>query len=242
MHGPTNPAVDPRVALRETRAVLARIEAGRLRPTTPFALSHAIVSTLARSQEEYVETMTSEVWRLEQTLTGGRVDDAEHFLKELFRARHGLLAVRTMAAMDGAIYARMAKLSRIPPDARPRVADITDRFERVRSPADGEREYLQGVIEFYRTTLTTKVALIGQAQNLEVRRLTEASYAQNEEIKRISAWAAILFAPTLIGTVYGMNFRHMPELHWAYGYPAALVLMALSSVLLYLLFKRRSWL
>src|SRR6202007_2148629 len=129
----------------------------------------------------------------------------------------------------------------IPPDARPRVADITDQLERVRSLADGEREYLQGVIEFYRTTLTTKVALISQAQNLEVKRLTEASYAQNEEIKRISAWAAILFAPTLIGTVYGMNFRHMPELHWAYGYPAALVLMALSSVLLYLLFKRRSW-
>jgi magnesium transporter len=74
------------------------------------------------------------------------------------------------------------------------------------------------------------------------QRLTEASYTQNQEIQRISAWAAILFAPTLIGTVYGMNFDHMPELHWVVGYPLALVLMALKSVGLYAVFKRRGWL
>ncbi|MDX6247395.1 MAG: magnesium transporter [Kribbellaceae bacterium] len=42
---------------------------------------------------------------------------------------------------------------------------------------------------------------------------------QNEEVKRISSWAAILFAPTLVASVYGMNFTHMPELHWVAGYP-----------------------
>jgi hypothetical protein len=45
------------------------------------------------------------------------------------------------------------------------------------------------------------------------RQLTEASLAQNEEVKKISAWAAVLFAPTLVGTIYGMNFDHLPELH-----------------------------
>ena len=108
--------------------------------------------------------------------------------------------------------------------------------------ADGEKEYLQGVIEFYQTVLTINAALVGQAQNVEVKRLTEASYAQNEEIKKISAWAAIFFAPTLIGTIYGMNFDHMPELHWVFGYPAALILMLLLSVALYVVFKRRRWL
>jgi magnesium transporter len=242
VHGPINPAVDPEVALRETRAVLARVEAGRLRPTTPFALSYAIVSALTRNQEEYIETVTSEVWQLEQRATGGRVGDPEEFLNELFRARHGLLAVRTMGAQGAAIYGRMAALPRISPEGRRLVADMADQLERVRGVADGEREYLQGVIEFYQTTLTINAALIGQAQNEEVKRLTEASYAQNEEIKKISAWAAIFFAPTLIGTVYGMNFRNMPELHWAFGYPAALVLMVLASVALYLVFKRRGWL
>jgi hypothetical protein len=52
-----------------------------------------------------------------------------------------------------------------------------------------------------------------------MRHLTGASLTQNEEVKRISAWAAILFAPTLVGNIYGMNFDYMPELGWRYGYP-----------------------
>ncbi len=74
------------------------------------------------------------------------------------------------------------------------------------------------------------------------QRLTEARLGQNEEVKRISSWAAILFAPTLVGTVYGMNFTHMPELDWRLGYPWALLLMLLVSVVLYAVFKRRGWL
>lgn len=71
--------------------------------------------------------------------------------------------------------------------------------------------------------------------------LTEVSNNQNEEVKKISAWAAILFAPTLVGTVYGMNFENVPELKWELGYPLALALMALLGVALYLQFKRRNW-
>jgi magnesium transporter len=75
-----------------------------------------------------------------------------------------------------------------------------------------------------------------------MKALTEASYVQNEEVKKISAWAAILFAPTLIGTVYGMNFEHMPELGWVHGYPFAILLMAVVCVTLHTVFKRRGWL
>ena len=242
VHGPINPAVPPQAAERETDAVLARIESGRLRPATPFDLSYAIVSALARNQEDYIETVTTDVWRLEQRVTSGRVADPEDFLNELFRARHGLLAVRTMGALGGATYGRITKLRHIDADAQPLVSDMADQFERVRAVADGQREYLQGVIEFYQTVLTIKSTLVGQAQNEEVKRLTEASYTQNEEIKKISAWAAIFFAPTLIGTVYGMNFDHMPELHWTIGYPLALAVMLLSSALLYGAFRRRGWL
>ena len=52
--------------------------------------------------------------------------------------------------------------------------------------------------------------------------MTATSLAQNEEVKRISAWAAIFFAPSLVASVYGMNFQHMPELTWQLGYPFAL--------------------
>lgn len=68
---------------------------------------------------------------------------------------------------------------------------------------------------------------MAQRQNDETQRLTETSLQQNEEVKKISSWAAILFAPTLVGTVYGMNFVHMPELGWRYGYPMAIALMLL---------------
>jgi magnesium transporter len=75
-----------------------------------------------------------------------------------------------------------------------------------------------------------------------MQRMTAASYGQNEDLKKISAWAAIFFAPSLIGTVYGMKFEHMPELGWTLGYPLALTAMALAAVVLYVVFKRIKWL
>ncbi|MFX7824752.1 CorA family divalent cation transporter, partial [Acinetobacter baumannii] len=61
---------------------------------------------------------------------------------------------------------------------------------------------------------------------LVTHRQTETSLEQNEQVKKISGWAAILFGPSLIGAIYGMNFKYMPELNWTFGYPMALVLMA----------------
>jgi CorA-like Mg2+ transporter protein len=105
--------------------------------------------------------------------------------------------------------------------------DVQDHALRAEEQADAFRALLQNILSVNLT--------------LETKALTEASHAQNEQVKRISAWAAILFAPTVIGTIYGMNFEHMPELGWRFGYPSALALMVLFSVSLYLIFKRRRW-
>ncbi len=72
--------------------------------------------------------------------------------------------------------------------------------------------------------------------------LALVSVAQNEQMRTISAWAATLAVPTLVGTIYGMNFAHMPELHWAYGYPLALGVMAVVGTTVNLLFRRSGWL
>ena len=112
--------------------------------------------------------------------------------------------------------------------------DVADHATTATERVAGFRQSLSDI-------LAVNATLVNQAQNEEVRRLTEASYAQNEEVKRISAWAAIIFAPTLVGTIYGMNFD-MPELHWAIGYPFALALMVIISVGLWLVFRRRGWL
>jgi len=113
--------------------------------------------------------------------------------------------------------------------------DVQDHAVRIVERVDGFRVLLQNI-------LTVNATLIGQRQSEETQHLTQASLTQNEEVKRISAWAAILFAPTLVGTVYGMNFDHMPELSWQLGYPFALSLMFVVSVALYVVFKRRGWL
>lgn len=76
---------------------------------------------------------------------------------------------------------------------------------------------------------------------LETKRLSEVAIDQTEQTKKISAWAAILFTPSLVAGVYGMNFRRMPELLWGYGYPFALSLMLILCMGLYTVFKRRDW-
>ncbi len=116
-----------------------------------------------------------------------------------------------------------------------RLRDVLDHTMRVVDRGDSFRQLLQNA-------LTTHSTLVAQRQNDEMRRLTETSLTQSEEVKKISSWAAILFAPTLVGTIYGMNFRVMPELKWEYGYPFALALMVGMGFGLYFVFKKRGWL
>ncbi|WP_189962057.1 magnesium/cobalt transporter CorA [Streptomyces violascens] len=72
--------------------------------------------------------------------------------------------------------------------------------------------------------------------------LAQVSVRQNDDMRKISAWAAMAAVPTMVAGVYGMNFDHMPELHWWWGYPAVILLMVVLEISLYRLFKRRGWL
>ena len=113
--------------------------------------------------------------------------------------------------------------------------DVLDHTIRVVERGDAFRQLLQNA-------LTVHSTLVAQRQNDETRRLSETGLAQSEEVMKISSWAAILFAPTLVGTIYGMNFTHMPELNWTFGYPFAIALMIAMGFGLYTVFKRRNWL
>jgi len=106
--------------------------------------------------------------------------------------------------------------------------DVEDHVERLISRADSFRDILQNA-------LTLDGTLTANRQN-------EASAQQNEQVKKISSWAAIFFAPSFVAGVYGMNFDHMPELHWTLGYPLAIAMMAATAALMYTIFKRKGWL
>ena len=68
------------------------------------------------------------------------------------------------------------------------------------------------------------------------------SVAQNEHMKRITAWAGMIAVPTMIAGIYGMNFTNLPELKWSFGYPLVLAVMATVCLLLYRAFRRNDWL
>jgi magnesium transporter len=212
VHGPLNPAVNPEVALRETGAVLNRLQAGRLHPASSLELSYTIVSAVARNHEGFVATVAREIGLLEQRVMASDVGDPERFLEELFRARHGLIAVRTMAALSREIYGRMATLTRfVPQEGQPLVADLVDQFDRVRGVADGQREFLQGVIEFYQTRTDTKMTIAAE---------------------RLAVIAAVTLPITALSSIYGMNVIVNNRTHLGHLAVVLAVMAAMSAALL----------
>ena len=117
----------------------------------------------------------------------------------------------------------------------PAIRDVDDHARRIVEKVDAFRPTLE-------SALTVHSTMVDQENNEAMRRMAEFGLQQNEQVKKVSGWAAILFAPTLVGTIYGMNFEHMPELEWVFGYPMALGLMVATSVTLYAVFKGRGWL
>jgi magnesium transporter len=220
VHGPLDPEVIPELAFRETSAARRRIEAGRLRPTGSFELSHAIVSAMTRHQEEFLGILALEVGLLEQRVIAEEKEDPEEFLEELFRARHGLIAVRTMAALSREIYARLASLTRfVPAEGQPLVADITDQFERITAMADGETEFLQAVIEFHQAMTNTKMTIAAE---------------------RLAVIAAVTLPVTAISSVYGMNLIVNESTHWVQLAVVLAVMVTMSGILLRWA-KRQGW-
>ncbi|WP_405905930.1 magnesium and cobalt transport protein CorA [Streptomyces sp. NBC_00828] len=143
-------------------------------------------------------------------------------------------ATRPLVGMLHALMAGFAKY-RTDEELQRYLRDVADHVTHTSERVDGFRQALTDI-------LTVNATLVTQQQNAEMRALAEAGFEQNEEIKKISSWAAILFAPTLVGTIYGMNFEDMPELGWSFGYPFAIGLMGVVCVSLYVIFKRRDWL
>ena len=200
----------------------------------PEAVLYAILDAVVDGYAPVVAGLQNDIDEIETEVFSGapgvsrRIYELTREVIEFQRATRPLLGMLRGLSAGFEKYNTDGELQRY-------LRDVTDHATVVVERADGFRQLLGNI-------LTVNATLVSQEQNEEMRNLTQASYAQNEEIKKVSAWAAILFAPTLIGTVYGMNFDHMPELHWVGGYPFALSLMMLTCAGLYTIFKRRGWL
>ena len=199
----------------------------------PEAVLYAIVDEIVDAYGPVLAGLENDVDEIETDVFRG-APSASRRIYELSREIIDFQrATRSLALMLDGLAAGFAKYQ-VDEELQRYLRDVADHNTLIVERLDGQRQLLQNI-------LTVNATLVGQQQNEEMRALTQASYQQNEEVKKISAWAAILFAPTLIGTIYGMNFEHMPELNWFHGYPFALGLMAITCGSLYVLFRRRNW-
>jgi magnesium transporter len=182
---------------------------------------YAILDFIVDNYMPVLETVNAEVEAIEDHVLEATLNQAE--VRRLYVLRRDLLRLRNAAASFVDVCRRLehAEVMAIDPEMHPLFRDVSDHVHRVRDQIDTLREVLAFAFE---ASLMT-----GQAQQTMITR-------------RLAAWAAILAVPTAVAGIYGMNFEHMPELKWTYGY--FLVVGAIAAVCfgLYLRFRKAGWL
>ncbi|MGE0257049.1 MAG: magnesium/cobalt transporter CorA [Alphaproteobacteria bacterium] len=187
----------------------------------PGYVLYALMDFVVDQYLPVVQQLEEDVQALEEAIFA-RTGRSE-ITARTYRLRRDALQLRRAISPLIEVCTRLMRfdLPVIREDARPFFQDVFDHVLRLDEAIDMQRELLT-------TGLEAHLALM--------------SVDQNEHMKRLTAWAAIVAVPTLIAGIYGMNFRHMPELVWAYGYYASLAVMAGLSVGLYVAFRRSGWL
>jgi magnesium transporter len=194
----------------------------------PLAVLYGILDLVVDGYNPVVTGLENDIDEIEDQIFGGGPDGISQRIYEL--QREVITFQRAVQPLSGMLKDVRGEASDEQADVELRrlLRDVHDHALRVNERVDAFRTLLDNA-------LTAHGTIVAQQH-------TAAAYAQNEQIKRLSAWAAILFAPSLIGTTYGMNFDHMPELRWEYGYLFALGLMAALGLGLYFAFRKMKWL
>ena len=181
-----------------------------------YAVCDAVVDhyeSVADSLVEDVDEVEASVFSEERTNDYGRI----YVLKrELAEVRRAVLPLREPMGRFATGVVRG-----IDAEAAPYFRDVSDHLYRVAETVDNLDDLLSTAFDAH---------------------MAQISIQQNDDMRKISAGAGLVLVPTLIAGIYGMNFTHMPELHWAYGYPMAVALMIVSAFVLWRVFKRSGWL
>jgi magnesium transporter len=196
--------------------------------STPHLLSkgpgyvlYALMDFVVDQYLPVVQQIEEEVEELEEVIFSQT--DTGDATSRIYRLKRDLLSLRRAVTPLVEVCNRLMRfdLPHIPEDTRLYFRDVYDHIVRLNETIDAQRELLTTALEAH---------------------LSLMSHAQNEHMKRITAWAAMIAVPTMIAGIYGMNFRNMPELQWAYGYHLSIVVMVGACVGLYVGFKRSGWL
>jgi magnesium transporter len=202
----------------------------------PFSVLYAIMDQVVDDYGPVLDGLQDDIDEIEVQVFGGDPGVSRRIYQLSREVIEFQRAVDPLGPMFGMVRDHLKdQATESDLELRRSLRDVADHATRVLERTDAFRQLLANILQ-------VNSSLVGQRQNEEMARMTEAGYNQNEQMKRISSWAAILFAPTLIAGIYGMNFTHMPELNWPLGYPMAIGLMLLLGLILYVIFKKRGWL
>jgi magnesium transporter len=183
-------------------------------------LLYVLLDRIVDGYFEAIDSLEDRTEDLEDVVLGDDAHDARAEIfairKQLFKARRAIAPLRDV--LDSL---QRRTLPLVTDRLEPYYRDVYDHVLRITDYIDTLRDILSSMFDAHLSAVSNRL---------------------NETVKRLTSWAAIVAVPTLIASVYGMNFRHMPELSWRFGYPYALALMAGLSVFLYRFFKRKDWL
>lgn len=212
-HGPSLPYTDVRARCEAVPALLAK---------GPGFVLYALMDFIVDQYFPVVEALEESLDRLEDEIFGTprpRRETAER----IYRLKHDLVDVKRAVSPLVDVCNRLMRfdLPLIADDTRLYYRDVYDHVVRINEMVDGLRELLTTALE---------------------ANLSMVTVAQNDDMKRLAGWAAIIAVPTMIAGVYGMNFRFMPELEWSLGYPIVMVVMLGLCGFLYYRFRQAGWL
>jgi magnesium transporter len=191
-----------------------------LRHGPPAAL-HAIVDRVVDDYDDVVAGVEQDIQEVESQVFAS--EPHTNPAARIFRLEREVLEFQRAVAPLSPPVDRLARgrLAQIAPQLSEYFRDVHDHVLRTETKIEGFRALLSSALQ---------------------ANLTQITVRQNEDMRRISAWVAIAAVPTMVAGIYGMNFDHMPELHWQYGYPLVLGVMATVCGLLYRRLRKAGWL
>ncbi|WP_329129687.1 magnesium/cobalt transporter CorA [Streptomyces sp. NBC_01476] len=190
--------------------------------TGPVAVLYAVCDAVVDAYLDIAAELQVDLQELEEQVFAPSGGDSGPVAAVIYSFKRQVLEFRRAT---GPLTAPMSRLAAgtapyVTHETKPFFRDVADHLDRANEAGDGLDRLLSDILAAH---------------------LTQVGVRQNDDMRKISAWAAMAVVPTMIAGIYGMNFDHMPELHWVWGYPAALGLMAAIVLVLYLMFKRRGW-
>ena len=217
----------------------------------PEAMLTALLDEIVDGYAPVVSGLEEDIDQVEDSLfSDGNVDPA--LSERIYRLIEQVISFqRAIGPLPGVVQGLLRGADRYGTgdDVQNRLRNVLDHIVRITERVNTCRSLLENALSVHSTLVSLeqndamrRMSSASLAQGEESRQLAKETIAQGEEVKKISSWAAILFTPTLIASIYGMNFDHMPELHWLWGYPFAILLMIATGVGLWAVFTYKKWL